>query len=445
MNTLPLISGHMLDDILAWRPDGPVNVREFIADARMLAARLPAGDWLLNVCQDRYRFAVGFAAGLLSGKASLQPASQSPETLAQINTKFPCSLCLCDSDFDHGKLQRIDFPVLSAVDREHVAEIPGIAAEQIAAILFTSGSTGLPQAHQKSWGKLVANGLAGAAALALENRPHAIVGTVPVQHSYGFESTLLLALHGRCSFWAGKPFYPQDIASALAAVPQPRLLVSTPFHLSALLAAEIPLPDVDMLLSATAPLSGELAAKAEARTGAPLHEIYGSTETGQIAVRRTTAGPDWALLPDIELRQEGEYTLASGGHIEGEMTMGDRIDLLDARRFTLLGRHADLINIAGKRTSLAYLNHQIAAIPGVVDACFYLPDEEAVDGITRLAAFVVAPELSSRDIQAALRQRIDAVFMPRPLIRVDALPRNSTGKLPRAALQALHQARTRHE
>ena len=75
-------------------------------------------------------------------------------------------------------------------------------------------------------------------------------------------------------------------ASALAAVPQPRLLVSTPFHLSALLAAEIPLPEVDLLLSATAPLSGELAAKAEARTGAPLHEIYGSTETGQIAVRR---------------------------------------------------------------------------------------------------------------------------------------------------------------
>ncbi len=445
MNTLPLITGHTLDDCLAWRPDGPVSVREFIADARMLAARLPAGDWLLNVCQDRYRFAVGFAAGLLSGKASLQPASQSPETLAQIKINFPGSLCLCDSDFDHGTLQRIDFPVLSAVDRENVAEIPAIAAEQVAAILFTSGSTGLPQAHQKSWGKLVANGLAGAAALALENRPHAIVGTVPVQHSYGFESTLLLALHGRCSFWAGKPFYPQDIASALAAVPQPRLLVSTPFHLSALLAAEIPLPEVDLLLSATAPLSGELAAKAEARTGAPLHEIYGSTETGQIAVRRTTAGPEWALLPGIELRQAGEYTLASGGHIEGEMSMGDRIDLLDARRFILLGRHADLINIAGKRTSLAYLNHQITAIPGVVDACFYLPDDEAVDGITRLAAFVVAPELSRRDIQAALRQRIDAVFMPRPLMQVDSLPRNSTGKLPRAALQALHQAQTRHE
>jgi acyl-coenzyme A synthetase/AMP-(fatty) acid ligase len=96
-----------------------------------------------------------------------------------------------------------------------------------------------------------------------------LVGTVPVQHSYGFESTFLLALHGGCAFWAGKPFYPQDIASALAAVPQPRLLVTTPFHLSALLAAEIDLPAIDLLLSATAPLSTTLAAEAEARHQAP--------------------------------------------------------------------------------------------------------------------------------------------------------------------------------
>ena len=89
MNTLPLITGHTLDDCIAWRSDGPVSVREFLADAQLLAARLPAGDWLLNVCQDRYRFAVGFAAGLLTGKGSLQPASQSAETLSRIQHDFP--------------------------------------------------------------------------------------------------------------------------------------------------------------------------------------------------------------------------------------------------------------------------------------------------------------------------------------------------------------------
>jgi acyl-coenzyme A synthetase/AMP-(fatty) acid ligase len=225
------------------------------------------------------------------------------------------------------------------------------------------------------------------------------------------------------------------------------MLVTTPFHLSALLAAEIPLPPVDLLLSATAPLSAELAAQAEARCGTRVHEIYGSTETGQIATRRTVDGPAWRLLPEVQLTQDDDISFASGGHVETRIALGDVIELLPANAagdFILKGRHADLINIAGKRTSLAYLNHQIAAIPGVVDAAFFLPEEEAADGITRLAAFVVAPALDSRQLMAALRERIDPIFLPRPLLFLDALPRNSTGKLPRHALQALHAAQVKH-
>jgi len=54
--------------------------------------------------------------------------------------------------------------------------------------------------------------------------------------------------------------------------------------------------------------------------------------------------------------------------------------------------------------------------------------------VTRLAAYVVAPGLSSEALMNALRQRIDAAFLPRPLHFVNALPRNETGKLPRQAL-----------
>ena len=109
-----------------------------------------------------------------------------------------------------------------------------------------------------------------------------------------------------------------------------------------------------------------------------------------------------------------------------------------------LGRHADLINIAGKRTSLAYLNHQINAIPGVVDAAFHLPDGDESE-TPRLTAFVVAPALERQQLLAALRQRIDPIFLPRPLILLDTLPRNSTGKLPREALQALCAKRRQHD
>ena len=453
MNSVPLLGHTSLDDVFAWRPGGPVRVRDFLAEVETLAAQLPVGKHLLNVCQDRYRFTVGFAAGLISGKTSLQPASQSAETLRQIQRSCPDVFCLCDDDFDTLDLPRLDFPAIAApqghflraaVNPEKVAKIPLIPAEQIAACLFTSGSTGRPAPHSKTWGRLVKNGRAEAARLGLLAQSHSIVGTVPAQHSYGFESTVLLALHGNSPFWSGRPFYPQDIVGALNAVPPPRLLVTTPFHLAALLEADLELPALDLLLSATAPLSGELASQAERRCHAPLYEIYGSTESGQLASRRTTAGPIWELLADVELDQADALSTAFGGHVEGRVTLSDSIEIVDDRHFLLLGRHADVVNIAGKRTSLAYLNHQIVAIPGVVDAAFFLPDEENIDGITRLAAFVVAPGLSNRQLIAALRLRVDPIFLPRPLVLLDKLPRNSTGKLPRTQLQALYAATLKH-
>jgi acyl-coenzyme A synthetase/AMP-(fatty) acid ligase len=55
----------------------------------------------------------------------------------------------------------------------------------------------------------------------------------------------------------------------------------------------------------------------------------------------------------------------------------------------------------------------------------------------RLAAFVVAPGHTIESLMSALRQRIDAAFLPRPLCIVAALPRNALGKLPRQALNQL--------
>ena len=452
MTQLPLLAHSDPDTVFSWTADGPVSVADYLADAGQLAEQLPAAGYLLNLCHDRYRFAVGFAAGLLRGMTSLQPSSQTPETFRRLQAEYPGLICLCDGAADTLDLPRLDFPAdfsgTSTVNRKNQSKtksaIPEFPADHLAAILFTSGSTGLPQAQRKTWGKLVANGRAEAVALGLDRQPHAIVGTVPVQHSYGFESTFLLALQGGCAFWAGKPFYPQDIAGALAAVPQPRLLVTTPFHLSALLTAGIELPPVDMLLSATAPLSTTLAAEAESRTGAPMLEIYGSSESGQLASRRTTAGAAWTLLPGVRLEQSGDDTVACDGHVEGRVALSDLIELLPDQRFLLHGRHADLVNIAGKRTSLAYLNHQLSAVPGVVDGAFFLPDEDGPDGITRLTAFVVAPGLTSRQVASELRQRIDAIFLPRPLVLVDQLPRNSTGKLPRGDLQALYAEKVSH-
>ena len=57
------------------------------------------------------------------------------------------------------------------------------------------------------------------------------------------------------------------------------------------------------------------------------------------------------------------------------MALGDAIEALDAGHFLLHGRKGDLLNIAGKRTSLAYLEHQLNAVDGVQDGAFFMPGD----------------------------------------------------------------------
>lgn len=469
MPRFPLVFHASLDDIVAWRDGTPVPVRAFVADVRRVAALLPAGGHVFNTCADRYRFTVGLCAALVAGKISLLPSTYTPQTVAELATFAPDAFCLHDADDCTVALPRFRFPehdcsrddagVASADAVDHVAPVPEIEASRIMAYVFTSGSTGAPVPHRKTWGFLVKNVRAAAQRLGLlDAAGTTIVGTVPSQHMYGFESTVLLALIGGLAFSNRQPFYPLDIRDELEAVASPRVLVTSPVHLRALLMSEGEPTNASLILSATAPLSEKLAAEAEARLGAPLMEIYGSTETGQIATRRTVKGPVWHLLPDVMLQvrknegseagdaredEQQDVIWAAGGHVETPVPLGDALELVDSEHFLLHGRKADLVNIAGKRTSLAYLNHQLNAIPGVEDGTFFMPEPDvsapsaAIPHVSRLMAFVVAPALSARALRHALRERIDAAFMPRPLVFVDTLPRNTAGKLPRQALAAL--------
>ncbi len=449
MSTYPLVTHSRADDVLAYSHGKPITVAHFLADVRQLAAALPAGRHVINACSDRYRFAVGMAAALLADKINLLPPTLTPEMVRQVKGFAPDVFCLTDQP------QSIDLPQFAWADAvtarapatagagADTGGIPEIPASQTAAIAFTSGSTGAPLAHRKSWGGLVQSVRAEAARLGLlDGRRHSIVATVPPQHMFGFESTVLIALQSGATLSAGRPFYPADICAELAAATRPRMLVTTPVHLKVLLASGLDIPLPDLVLSATAPLTPQLALAVEERLKAPLLEIYGSTETGQIACRRTTETAEWTLFPEITLSAAQGRVWAAGGHIVQAIPIADELELVTAERFLLHGRTADLINIAGKRSSLGYLNYQLNAVPGVIDGVFFMPDDDN-DKVTRLIAFAVAPDMTVAMLLAALRERIDAIFIPRPLVLLDALPRNSTGKLPRDTLLALAHAHQR--
>ena len=426
--------------MVAYRAGVPVRACQFLADVIRVAADFPARSHVLNACADRYRFTVAFAAALAAGKVSLLPSTHTPEVIRELSLFAPDVFCLTDD-----ARCEIDLPRVSYVDATASAAQcwppPEIESERLAAYVFTSGSTGTPLPYRKTWGRLVRCVRDGAERFGLlDGRSYGLVGTVPPQHMYGFESTVLIALQSGSALCGERPFYPADICSALACIPRPRVLVSTPVHLRTLVTADVDLPAVDFILSATAPLSQNLAREVEQRFDTQLLEIYGSTETGQIATRRTADTVEWRLWRDVRLSSVDDHTWASGGHVEQRTPMCDVIEITSEDRFLLHGRMADLVNIAGKRSSLAYLNHQLNAIPGVLDGAFFVRDE-ATDatktGVTRVAAVVVAPQLDATALTEHLRRRIDAVFLPRPLLFVDRLPRNGTGKLPHEALQSL--------
>lgn len=436
MAAIPLISHDNLDSVFAYRAGQPVSVANFLHDVAHLAQQLPDRRHILNLCTDRYRFAVGFAAALLREQTSLLPPNYTPILVERLGQSYPDMYCLADNELDFQRVEVLHYPQLPETDAAMRA-IPTIPAEQRAALVFTSGSTGQPIAHPKSWGSLCKGAAAEAASLGIaQNSGMALLGTVPVQHMYGLESCILLAVQNGLALVAERPFYPADICARLAALPQPRCLVTTPVHLRTLLAEAVELPAVKLLLCATAHLAPQLANEAEARFTAPLYEIYGFTEAGMVASRRTTQGAAWHLLPGVELQQDEQGSRVHGGHVEIEAPLSDVIERKPDGTFTLHGRAEDMVNIAGKRTSLASLNHHLNEIPGVQDGVIFMP-EDSTGAMRRPLAFVVAPGLCGEDILGALRNSVDAVFLPRPLYFVEALPRNATGKLTREALMQL--------
>ena len=431
----PLIAHTDPQSWVAWRHGEVLTAAQFLADVAQVAEALPPARHVLNACADRYRFTVLLCAAILRGQVTLLPSTTTPGVIALLRAKATDLYTVSDDPAARFDLPHFEWPLARAgVGADF--RVPEIAADQVVAHVFTSGSTGEPQPHPKTWGALVRDVQGEAERLGID-AGHAILGTVPPQHMYGFESTVLLPLATGAAFVAERLYFPADIDAAIQAHDRPRVLFTTPFHLRTWLESGPPAA-IERIVSATAPLSIPLARAAEAATGAELYEIYGCTEAGQVATRRTALGEEWHLLEGLRVRESAGQAVVHGGHVEQPVPLQDVIEMRpDGRHFVLHGRFADVVNIAGKRNSLRYLDHQLLSIPGVKDGVFYMPDEEHPDGVTRLTAFVVAPTLTPREVLAALRERLDPAFVPRPLHMVDALPRLLTGKITREALKAL--------
>jgi len=458
----PLLCGFARDDVAIWRDDGnelrAVTAGTFCGAVQRLSRRLPRASHAINYCEDPLSFLLASAAALAAGQTLVLPQSPARQSVAALLVRFPDAYCLSDERVPPGPVARTH---IVAYDDEHDPDLcswppPEIANSHVAAILFTSGTTGAARAHPKTWSSMVAGAGTFAATFGSPRRGEAIIGTVAPQHMFGLETTVVAPWQCGCAVIASRPRFPADLRALLVRAAGGGItggwLMTTPLQLRGFHAAldEAP-PRLRRVIVSTMPLARDMAGRVERDWRVPVDEIYGCTEGGLLAARRTAL--DAAFTPAAGLAfaiaDDGAASV-SGGQLDAPLGLSDRLRWLDdARpsadprapvapgperpRFELVGRDADMIKIAGKRTTVAALTEQLLAIPGVDDGAFFLPAHDA----DRTAAVAVAAAHSLASLRAALADRIDAAFMPRPLVLANALPRDPQGKLPLAALAAL--------
>jgi acyl-coenzyme A synthetase/AMP-(fatty) acid ligase len=425
MATLPLLFDTGLNATIAIRNGRPVSAATFVAQAEALAGKLPDLPYVINLAENRYYFLLAWVAACLRGQVTLLPPNRTAADLNNLRGDYAGNHV-----FDDALAESL------VEDAIAVAAMPAwsLPVDRVVAVVFTSGSTGRPQAHLKTWGSLFENSRLAARDV-LGGAARQLVATVPPQHMYGLEASLLGALTANCCLFDGRPFFPADVRAALSALPGPRTLVTTPAHLRVLAAAGVHMPAVDRVVSATAPLPVDLARVIEEIWGTEVFEIYGCTEAGVMAHRRTTRSTRWRPLAGGRIVNANGVAEYHAPQLPAAVPLPDVIEPHGDAEFTLIGRAGDMIKVAGKRSSVQELTRQVLSVPGVEDAAVFVPDGEE-----RPAAVVVAPRLTTDQLRAKLREIMEPVFVPRPLMCVAELPRNAVGKLPREALLNLMQA-----
>ncbi len=382
-----------------------------------LAARLPRRRPLVNLCEDRCRFAAVLLVAALRRQRCLLPPDRSPAALAALTDRFPDAAVVTDDHVDADP-----FPHWWLPHRRWLA--------RLRLTCFTSGSSGPPVAWDKTGAMLDRGARCALAALGWRGRAWAMIATTPAQHLFALETAVIWPLCSRLRLTAARPFYPEDVRRALARASAPVLLVSTPLQLRAGLVVAPRWRNLAGILSATAPLDPALARELEGATGRPVWEIYGSTETQSFAWRRPARETAWKPYPGVRLTCGETGVTVHAPWLPRPVFLEDRFEALEDGRLRLLGRSRELIKVGGKRVALGALNRHLWAIEGVEDGCFFPTDRGRVGA-------VVVSRLDRQTLLEQLRRRIDPVFLPRPLLFADAIPRTPAGKVRQAELAAL--------
>lgn len=317
----------------------------------------------------------------------------------------------------------------------------------------TSGSTGAPRFVAFTAAQLAADADAIVATMGLRpDWPN--LGVLSLAHSYGFSNLVLpLLLHGIPLTLADSAL-PEAVRRTAATGPAWTLPAVPALWRAWHEAGAIP-PNVRLAISAGAPLPAAREAEIFAASRLKVHNFYGSTECGGIAYD-ATPGPrtDGAIVGTplrgvaLSLAADGclEVRGAAVGHgywPEPDARLADgcfrTTDVAEpglGGEVRLLGRAADVINVAGRKAAPEAVEAALRELPGVRECVvFGVPETDAARG-ERVVACVAGEGLREADLRAGLLTRLPGWQVPRAWWLLPQLPADARGKLGRAAWRA---------
>jgi malonyl-CoA/methylmalonyl-CoA synthetase len=347
------------------------------------------------------------------------------------------------------------------------------AGDDLAAILYTSGTTGRSKGAMLTHDNLASNALALIEIWRFTSAD-VLIHALPVFHTHGlFVATNVALLSG-----ATMIFLPRFDADAIvAALPRATSLMGVPTFYVRLVEHEgvtrESIAHMRLFVSGSAPLLAETHAAWSAKTGHAILERYGMTETNMITSNpydgERRAGTVGFPLPGVGLRiadaetgralTQGEigvievkgpnvfkgYWLmpektAEEFRADGFFITGD-LARIDERGYVhIVGRAKDLIISGGFNVYPIEIEAEIDALEGVIEsAVIGLPHPDFGEGVTAVVVTAPGALLSETAVIATLEQRLARYKLPKRVFFVDALPRNAMGKVQKKALRDAHE------
>jgi malonyl-CoA/methylmalonyl-CoA synthetase len=341
--------------------------------------------------------------------------------------------------------------------------------DDLAAICYTSGTTGRSKGAMLTHRALTSNAEVLVDLWRFTSRD-VLIHALPIYHVHG----LFVATHVAMMAGAAMIFQPRfDAGAVLAAMPRATCMMGIPTFYTRLLAR----PDLTreavagmrLFVSGSAPLLAHVHAEWTARTGKPILERYGMTETGMNTSNpydgERLAGTVGFPLPGVVLRivdeasgvrlpagdigvievkgpnvcagywrnpeKTGEVVREDGFFITGDLGMVD-----DRGYVSIVGRGKDLIISGGLNVYPREVEAEIDALPGVIEsAVIGVPHPDLGEAVTAVVAVNGSPELTQSVILASLVARLAAFKRPKHVLFVRDLPRNAMGKVQKAFLR----------